>query len=279
MMQRWVPFCILFLSLSAGASIAELDAGVASMAAAYEKAGGNPKALAQLRCFLAKHGAEVFAPKPVVGELAERCNQRNEIKIENFKAVGVIDYTKLSDRPRFFIFDLEAKKVQALHVGHGRFGDTNRGNTQFSDNPKRNSILKVAHFSNTPNSNATAGGFFLTGQEYDGAYKRSLVLHGLEKDVNDNACFRTTVIHKSSMITETATKRMSSGCPMVAQTKIAYVLKAMSEGALLYAYTPAEAALGADECGRGLLKSGAPLPEPPSQPAPPEDVPESGETI
>lgn len=277
MMQRWVPFSILFLSLSAGAGVAELDAGVASLTAAYQKAGGNPKALAQLRCFLAKHGTEAFAPKPVTGELAERCNQRHEIRIENFKAVGVIDYTRNSDRPRFFVLDLESKKVQALHVGHGRFGDTDRGNTRFSNDPKRNSILKLAHFSNQPNSNATAGGFFLTGQEYEGTYKRSLVLHGLEKDVNDNACFRTTVIHKSSMITENATKRMSSGCPMVAQTKIAYVLKSMSEGALLYAYTPSEAALAEGDCGRNLLLAGSPLPEPPNQPPPPEDQPEADE--
>lgn len=233
--------------------IQNLETGLEKLATTYQSVGGNPKALAHLKCFLRKNGESKFVPKAAPGGMAERCNLRSEIQVMNDRGIAIIDFTMDSTRPRFYIFDFRVNQLRALHVGHGRFGDTDRANTVLSMDPKRNSVRKVVHFSNVPDSNATAGGFFLTGQEYDGTYGRSLVLQGLEANINDNACFRATVIHKSSYITDNATTRMSSGCPMVAVNKIDFVRQLLSEGSLIYVYTPDEAALPEDVCGRDLL--------------------------
>jgi len=80
------------------------------------------------------------------------------------------------------------------------------------------------------------------------------VLHGLEQGFNDNACKRTTVIHKSGMVSENATRRMSSGCPMVSRERINQVHALLGEGALVYTFTPDEASLADGICGKNLLR-------------------------
>ena len=144
--------------------------------------------------------------------------------------------------------------MEALYTSHGRFGNTSHYNKTLSFDPKRNSILQAAHFSNDVGSNATSGGFYLTGIEYQGNYGRSLVLHGLEYGHNHNSCERMTVIHKSSNITETATNSMSSGCPMLANSKIDSTINALGQGALVYSFTPNESQLPANFCGRNLVE-------------------------
>jgi len=252
-------FTLLVLSqligLSVLATVTDLDIGIAKLAGQYSQVGGDLKALSQVRCFLKTHGQDIFRPKQVAGPLGvERCNLKETIQLTNYKSLAVINFTKNSDHSRLHIFDLTNGKVHALHVGHGRFGQTDRDNTTFSEQPKRNSILQVKHFSNDKGSNASAGGFFLTGHEYEGSYGRSRVLHGLEQGINDNACERTTVIHKSGMVSENATRRMSSGCPMVSRERINQVHALLGEGALVYTFTPEEASLSDGICGRNLLR-------------------------
>lgn len=235
----------------AHASLESLDYALGQLAAKYTELGGPAKALAQVRCFVRNQAFKKFHPKPA-GDMSERCNARAEIALESERGVTIVDYTAPSTQPRFFLFDLYNNTVRALYVGHGRYGDTPRTNTKLSMSPRRNSILRALHFSNEPGLNASAGGFYLTGPEYEGVYGRSVVLHGLEGDVNDNACLRATVIHSSSKITENSTDLMSSGCPMVARTKIDYVVDTVRNGTLFYSYTPAEAALAETDCGRNL---------------------------
>lgn len=236
---------------SSFASLESLDYALGQLAPRYQALGGPVKALAQVRCFIKSHGFKKFHPKPA-GDMAERCNARAEIALESERSVTIVDYTAPSNQARYFLFDLYNNTVRALFVGHGRYGDTLRTNTRLSMSPKRNSILRAVHFSNEPGLNASAGGFYLTGMEYEGVYGRSVVLHGLEGDVNDNACLRATVIHSSSKITENSTDLMSSGCPMVARTKIDYVVDSVRNGTLFYSFTPAEAALTESDCGRNL---------------------------
>lgn len=246
-------FLMTFLVFShpSFASLQSLDDALNQLAPRYQSLGGPAKALAQVRCFIRTHGFKKFHPKPA-GDMAERCNVRAEIALENERGVTIVDYTAPSNQPRYFLFDFYNNTVRALYVGHGRYGETPRTNTRLSMAPKRNSILRAVHFSNEPGLNASAGGFYLTGEEYSGTYGRSVVLHGLEGDINDNACLRATVIHSSSKITENSTDLMSSGCPMVARTKIDYVVDTVRAGTLFYSFTPAEAALAETDCGRNL---------------------------
>ena len=243
-------------SVSLSAASGKLNPEIEKLREAYLKAGGPEKALIQLSCFLKSHSQKTFQVRPVSGkpdsEIYKRCHSQSQLQLFNQKVFAVVDYTHNSDRARLFIFDLRVGELRKFHVGHGRFGETDRNNTQFSNDPKHNSILKVGHFSNEINSNASAGGFYLTGQEYQGQYGRSLVLHGLEKSINDNACERMTVIHKSSMIDDNSTRRMSSGCPMVPVNRIDYIVQGLGLGGLVYIYTPNEAALPNSVCGRNL---------------------------
>lgn len=246
---------LLLLSQQIFASPESLEYAVGQLEGVYLNKGGDPKAIKQLRCFIKKHGHKKFIPKPI-DDLYKRCNLRPTIAVENERGVVIIDYTKLSIYPRLYQFDFAKSQVAALHTAHGRYGETERDNTLFSNVPKRNSIKKIAHYSNVEGSNATAGGFYLTGIEYQGAYKRSLVLHGLERDVNDNSCMRATVFHRSSYISDSSTNLMSSGCPMVAMHRIDPLIDLMKEGALVYLYTPTEAALAEDNCDRNLWEEG-----------------------
>lgn len=229
----------------------------------YLSLGGNRKAFQQLRCFITRHGADGFSPKPVGGEIAERCNAVDRFSIINDRGVALIDLTKLSNKPRFFVFDFKAGAVRAFYTAHGRYGETPRSNKTVKTNPPGNSILRAVYFSDVPGMNASVGGFFLTAEEYKGMYGRSMVMHGLERDVNDNACVRATVVHKSSYISDQATRLMSSGCPMVAPHRLNYIVDTLKDGALMYIFTPVEAALSDDVCGRNLWLA-------PEETAPPE---------
>lgn len=250
---RFALLLSLLIPLQTPASIESLDHTLGQLAGQYARLGGPAKALTQLRCFIRTHGFKRFAIKPS-GDMADRCEVRPWLALENERGVAVVDYTAPSDRPRFFLFDIHNKMVHALYTSHGRYGDTSRSNTKLSHNPKRNSVLRGIHFSNQPGLNASAGGFYLTAHEYQGSYGRSLVLHGLERKINDNSCLRATVIHPSSQITERSTNRMSSGCPMVAHSRIDQVVETLRDGALFYSYTPKEALLAEGICGRNLME-------------------------
>lgn len=241
-------------SVQLKASVLDMDRSLEILAGAYSREGGNAKALKQLRCFLKKHGDANFIPKIAGSEMAFRCNIRQALSVSNRDHVAIIDYTKTSNLARFFIFDLKNRKLQTMRVAHGRYGDTDRLNSRVMYNPKRNSVLKIVHFSNVVGSNTSASGFYITGHDYIGQWGPSLVMHGLEKNVNDNACERATVIHKSASVTSSGVNAMSSGCPMVPLNQINNVLSLLREGTALYVYSPAEAALTEDQCGRGLSK-------------------------
>lgn len=247
-MGRFLFGIILAFAVS-GAHAQSVDQKLGALKAQYLKAGGAEKPFAQLSCFLRKNGRGQFRTKPVPGN--SRCD-RKSLSLKNQSNVALIDYTKTSDRPRLFLFDLARGTVRALFVSHGRFGETKRSNSQVRMSPKANSVLKAVHFSNALGQNASVGGFYLTGGEYPGKYGRSLVLHGLEKNVNDNACARAVVIHQNHLVNDRGTNIMSSGCPMVSDRRIDAVVGALKGGALIYMHSPREEALSAEACGRDL---------------------------
>jgi hypothetical protein len=133
------------------------------------------------------------------------------------------------------------------------------------------------------NSNATATGLFIAGNDYYGHYngakkevtkktrkgrkytvqvmedprhpKHSLVLYGVEADINDNACERATVIHGTTKISESGKNAgvhlMSSGCPMVDYHAVEHIVERLhgdadQGGAAILAYGPREAQLDDD---------------------------------
>ncbi len=96
--------------------------------------------------------------------------------------ITIVDYSRPSTQERFFVIDLQQKKVlyKSL-VAHG----VNSGNTHHIP----------SQFSNVPKSRTSSLGFFLTAETYDGKNGFSLRLDGLEKDINHLARKRAIVIH------------------------------------------------------------------------------------
>jgi hypothetical protein len=117
----------------------------------------------------------------------------------------IIDYNLSSTKKRLWIIDVE--KVKLVHhdyVAHGR-----------------NSGLEYAErFSNTPSSNMSSLGFFITGETYYGKHGLSLRIKGIEQNINDNAHARAIVMHSANYVSEHFIKRYgrlgrSLGCPAI----------------------------------------------------------------
>ena len=138
----------------------------------------------------------------------------------------MIDYTKPSTEPRFWVFDLNHTGVLFEElVAHGRNTGDNR----------------AVRFSNQPGSLMSSLGVFLTGDTYIGKHGLSLRLRGLEKGVNDNAMERAIVIHAANYVSEKAGTRegrigRSWGCPAVRPEISRQLIETVRGGALLLAY-------------------------------------------
>lgn len=141
--------------------------------------------------------------------------------ISNRDFMGIIDFSQHSSRPRFYIVDMRDGSVKAIRVAHGRGSD-----------PDHDGFATL--FSNTPNSNASSLGFYLTGETYIGKYGKSMRLHGLSS-TNSNALSRAIVIHEAAYVQEASVKQgRSFGCPAVAASEIANVISSLKGGALIY---------------------------------------------
>lgn len=164
-----------------------------------------------------------FAPYGI----AERYFNRHASAIGNKRYLTVIDYTKPSCDKRMFVFDLREERVEAYLVAHGK----NSGHTYATE------------FSNEVDSLKSCRGFFLVGEKYEGKHGTALVLHGLDKGVNDNAVKRGIVMHGAdyvslrSILTNGGRLGCSWGCPAVSMESIQRLADRLQGGSLLYIHT------------------------------------------
>ena len=108
-------------------------------------------------------------------------------RIGHFDRVAVVDFGQHSSKPRFHLIDVASGSMQSFLVAHGRGSD-----------PTHTGWLKS--FSNTPGSDATSQGAYLTGEAYEGAHGHSRRLIGLDEG-NSNALSRDIVIHSAWYVT------------------------------------------------------------------------------
>jgi hypothetical protein len=138
----------------------------------------------------------------------------------------VVDFTKPSTQERMFVLDIKQRKIIfSTHVSHGR---NSGGNYATS-------------FSNKNGSYQSSLGFYLTEGTYNGKNGYSLVLHGLEKGINDKAKERAIVIHGAAYANPSAAKTngrlgRSLGCPALPQKVSKQVINAMKGGSVLFIY-------------------------------------------
>ena len=149
-------------------------------------------------------------------------------KLSSKKILTIIDFRKSANEKRMWIIDLEYKKV-LFHslTAHGR----NTGD------------LFAKNFSNTPNSNQSSLGFYVTGQTYIGKHGVSLKLHGVEKGINDMAEARAIVMHGADYVSESYIERYgrlgrSFGCPAVPMGLHKEIIPLLAGGTCLFIFYP-----------------------------------------
>ena len=145
---------------------------------------------------------------------------------EDKKIVTLIDFSKPSTRERFFVFDLEKKKLLfSSVVSHGK---NSGGNYATS-------------FSNRNGSHKSSLGFYRTGATYQGKNGYSLLLDGLEKGINDRARERAIVIHGAdyadpSVAVSAGRLGRSFGCPALPRAVNKPIIDKIKGGTLLFIY-------------------------------------------
>ena len=150
----------------------------------------------------------------------------NMEELNFFDIITIIDYSKPSTAKRFYVIDLEKKKLLYKScVAHGK----NSGEDLARD------------FSNVQDSKKSSLGFFLTAETYQGKNGYSLRLDGIEKGINHNARKRAIVIHGADYVSNTFIQRegrlgRSWGCPALPGEKSEEIINAISGGRGLFIY-------------------------------------------
>jgi hypothetical protein len=149
----------------------------------------------------------------------------------------IIDYSKPSNTERFFVIDINNRKIlyKSL-VAHG----------------KNSGEQYARSFSNKQSSYKSCIGFFLTGETYYGKHGFSLRLNGLEKDINDNAQERAIVIHSASYVNEEYINKYgrlgrSHGCPALPAENYRNIVEVIKNKTCLFIYYPDKKYLGDSE--------------------------------
>lgn len=145
----------------------------------------------------------------------------NYEKITNQRVMGVIDYKQHNSKERFYIIDMESGRVETYLTAHGKNSDPDFDGY-------------ATKFSNTPDSNTTSLGFFLTAETYYGSNGYSLRLDGLST-TNSNARKRAIVIHGAEYVTPGPKIGRSYGCPAVEMRYHQELIDQIKGGSLLYA--------------------------------------------
>jgi hypothetical protein len=138
----------------------------------------------------------------------------------------IIDFSKPSTDERFFVVDMDSRKL-LYHclVAHGKNSGDNYAES----------------FSNESGSLKSSLGFFLTSGTCMGSHGYTLILDGLEKNINDNARSREIVIHGADYVSQEFVRKYgrlgkSWGCPALPQKIVREVIDRISNGSCLFIY-------------------------------------------
>jgi hypothetical protein len=175
----------------------------------YEDAGLNAAGLS----------LEVFN-KAMVGYL----NLKHEGVISDKHILTIADFDQPSSQKRLWVIDVEAHTL-LFHslVAHGK----NSGNAT------------AEAFSNTPDSEMSSLGFYVTQGTYTGKHGLSLKLEGMDKNFNSNASKRSVVVHGADYVSEDFIAQngrlgRSQGCPALPMENHAQIIDAIKDKTVLY---------------------------------------------
>lgn len=150
-------------------------------------------------------------------------------EVRKGRTLAIVDYSMPSSEKRLFLIDAELGLVERFLVAHGKGSDPDHDG-------------QATDFSNTPDSNMTSLGAYVTGPIYYGKHGLSLRLKGLEAS-NSNAEDRAIVMHGADYVSpEHSVIGRSFGCPAIEHQYRDYVIGRLRDGAFFYAYHSSPAA-------------------------------------
>lgn len=155
---------------------------------------------------------------------------RSTGKLPNDSVLTIADFSLPSSEKRLFVIDMENFQVlYNTYVAHGR-----------------NSGREYANkFSNSPRSNMSSPGFYVTQNTYVGENGFSLRLQGEEKGINDNAMSRAIVIHCADYVSEKWVQDLgyigrSLGCPALPKKYTKPIIETIKDGSCFFIYSPSQ---------------------------------------
>jgi hypothetical protein len=158
-------------------------------------------------------------------------------KLNNSHILSIADFSLPSTEKRLFVIDMDNYKLLFnTYVAHGR----NSGKEYATE------------FSNSPESNMSSLGFYITKQPYNGEHGLSLKLEGEEKGINDNAESRAIVIHCADYVSENTIKVLgyigrSLGCPALPKKYTKPIIETIKDGSCFFVYSPSQNYLSKSE--------------------------------
>lgn len=163
---------------------------------------------------------EHLIPKNLLDKALKYLSE-NSSKVANQNVISIIDFKLHNSKERWYMLDLNTGDVEKFLVAHGKNSDKDFDGFANS-------------FSNTPNSDQSSLGFFLTAETYDGAHGLSLRLDGLST-TNSNARNRSIVVHGADYVTPGTKIGRSLGCPAVEMRYHSYIIDKIKNGSLIFA--------------------------------------------
>jgi len=148
--------------------------------------------------------------------------------IARASVLTICDFSQSSRRKRFFVIDMNGKKVLInTYVAHGR-----KSGSEYARS-----------FSNNQDSHKSSLGFYKTETTYYGSHGLALKIEGLERGFNDKADARNIVIHGSEYVGAGFIKNnpfngRSFGCPAVPANQVNNVINTIKNGSCLFIYHP-----------------------------------------
>lgn len=149
-----------------------------------------------------------------------------KLKNSNNSLLTLIDFNLPSSQKRLYVLDMAKKKVLFVsYVSHGRNSGENY----------------AVSFSNRDGSHQSSLGFYRTGGTYNGGNGYSLLLDGLEKNINDKARPRAIVMHGADYCSEQVIRSSgrlgrSFGCPALPRELNKPIIDTIKGGSLLFIY-------------------------------------------
>ena len=145
--------------------------------------------------------------------------------LKDTQYLSIVDFSQSSRNKRFYLFDFKTHRlIKNTFVAHGK-----------------NSGADIAtSFSNTPGSEQSSIGFYVTKGTYIGKNGLSLKMAGLEENFNDNAEKRAIVVHGADYVNQNRAQAAymgrSQGCPALPKPESREIIELIKEGSPIFVY-------------------------------------------